>query len=520
MGCQVGYFLPATESVYEVIRAAKPVLERRTFLQSAPAVAGASLQVPSRPNILWICTDQQRWDTLGVFGNQQIRTPNLDRLAKQGVAFSRAYSQSPICTPSRASFMTGLYPSSVHVHRNGNSHFPVETTPRLISRLLADGGYDCGLVGKLHLSSTWQRVEPRIPDGFRRFEWSHHPRSEPFWPVESHAYQRWLRDQGASWDKLYKVKKISGYPDPYQAGMPERYHEVTWGAGETIAAIRGGLRKPWFQCMHVFAPHPPFDPAPEYLERMKPADFADPLYRPGEEVTQERYSRIDHQTRKPVAPNTYQARHMKAAYAAMVEHIDHEVGRILETLETTGQRANTIVVFFSDHGEMLGDHCLRQKGCRFYEGAVRIPLLISWPGRFRENLISRELVELTDIVPTLLDTLGIAAPSTMNGRSLVPVLTGTSNGARHRDFVRAEYHDTLELPDKTHATMLRDERYKLVIYHGHQLGELYDLREDPSEFHNLFDDPRGQQPRKRLTEAMLDQLALTTDIGQPRIGKF
>ena len=108
----------------------------------------------------------------------------------------------------------------------------------------------------------------------------------------------------------------------------------------------------------------------------------------------------------------------------------------------------------------------------------------------------------------------------MNGRSLVPILTGTSNGARHRDFVRSEYHDTLELPDKTHATMLRDERFKLVIYHGHQLGELYDLLEDPSEFHNLFDDPRGQQPRKRLTEAMLDQLALTTDIGQPRIGKF
>jgi arylsulfatase A-like enzyme len=363
-------------------------------------------------------------------------------------------------------------------------------------------------------------VEPRIDDGFRRFEWSHHPKPESFWPVEAHAYQRWLRDQGASWSQLYKAKKIPGFPDAYQAGMPERFHEVTWGASETIAAIRGGLRKPWFQCMHIFAPHPPFDPAPEYLERMRPADFPDPLYRHGEEALQERFNRIDHQTRKPVAPSTYPAKQMKAAYAAMVEHIDHEVGRILGELDRTSQRDNTIVVFFSDHGEMLGDHCLRQKGCRFYEGAVRIPLLISWPGRFRENLVSSELVELTDIVPTLLDTLGIAAPSPMNGRSLVPLLTGKAVSARHREFVRSEYYDTLDLPDHTRATMLRDDRYKLVIYHGHQLGELYDLAEDPFEFQNLFDDPRGQQPRKRLTEAMLDQLALTADIGQPRIGRF
>lgn len=491
-----------------------------TRRQVLAASAAASVQPPRRPNILWICTDQQRWDTIASLGNRHIRTPNLDRLAANGVAFTHAYCQNPICTPSRASFMTGCYPSSVHVHRNGNSHFPEQWRPRLAPRIFRDAGYDCGLAGKLHLSSPFNRVEPRIDDGYRIFEWSHHPAPESFWPADQHAYQRWLRDRGVAWQRLYKARKVDGYPDAYQAGMPERYHEVTWASELAQSWMKGGLRGPWYATLHVFAPHPPFDPAPEYLERMRPADLPEPLYRAGEEAEQARFSRIDHQTAKPIPPSAYPSKHMKAAYYAMIEHIDHEVGRMLSVLEATGQRENTIVVFTSDHGEMLGDRCLRQKGCRFFEGAVRVPLIFSWPGRFKPGVVSPALVELTDILPTLMDSIGLTVPDYMEGRSLKAILEGGAGAERHREMIRSEYHDSLDLAAHSRATMIRDRRHKLVVYHGTGLGELFDLAEDPTEARNLFGTPPGREAQTRLTEQMLDHLALRADLGQPRIGRY
>ena len=137
----------------------------------------------ARPNILWYCTDQQRFDTIGALGNPHVITPTIDGLVARGVAFTRAYTQSPICTPSRASFLTGYYPSAVHVNRNGIETFP--DRPPLVTRTLAGHGYDCGLVGKLHLTSAHQRVEARTADGYRFFRWSHAPRDN--WP-EGHDY--------------------------------------------------------------------------------------------------------------------------------------------------------------------------------------------------------------------------------------------------------------------------------------------------------------------------------------------
>ena len=127
-----------------------------------------------RPNILWICTDQQRFDTIGALGNPHVRTPNIDRLVAEGVAFSHAFCQSPICTPSRAAFLTGMYPSTIHACTNGNDYW-ADSAP-LVTKLLADASYDCGLAGKLHLAGAHIRIEPRPnDDGYRVFHWSHHP---------------------------------------------------------------------------------------------------------------------------------------------------------------------------------------------------------------------------------------------------------------------------------------------------------------------------------------------------------
>ena len=143
-----------------------------------------------RPNILWYCTDQQRHDTLAALGNPHIRTPRLDGLCRRGVAFDNAYCQSPICTPSRASFLTGRYPATTHVHRNGAASFPAHE--KLVTKIFAEAGYDCGLVGKLHLSAAAGH-ERRTDDGYRFFHWSHHPL--PDLDPEHHAYHRWLADE-------------------------------------------------------------------------------------------------------------------------------------------------------------------------------------------------------------------------------------------------------------------------------------------------------------------------------------
>lgn len=156
-------------------------------------------------NILWFCTDQQRWDTIHSLGNPYIHTPNLDRLAEEGVAFTRAYTQSPICTPSRACFMTGRYPRSTKAIFNGNEKFSKDE--KLVSKLFQEQGYVCGLTGKLHLTSAEGRVEARTDDGYTYFAYSHHPHND--WPDDGNQYQVWLREHGVKWEEIYGGKFTS-----------------------------------------------------------------------------------------------------------------------------------------------------------------------------------------------------------------------------------------------------------------------------------------------------------------------
>ena len=149
-----------------------------------------------------------------------------------------------------------------------------------------------------------------------------------------------------------------------------------------------------------------------------------------------------------------------------------------------------------------------------------MPLIISWPGHFKEGLLSDGLVELIDIVPTLLEATGLPVPENVQGCSLLPILTGLGDPGRHRDFVRCEYHDAVAQRHVTHANMLFDGRYKLVIYHGDDLGELYDLQEDPHEFNNLWDEPGLLPLQYELTKRLFDAIMLATDPGQPRVGRY
>lgn len=489
-----------------------------------------------RPNILWYCTDQQRFDTIRSLGNSQIRTPNIDRLVTSGTAFRQAYAQSPICTPSRASFLTGRYPASTGVNRNGSAYFPDDEV--LVTRLLAEAGYDCGLAGKLHLASASSGCEPRTEDGYRMFNWSHHPMADP--ESASNAYHQWLRHEKKV-DPAELYRSVKGFCGP---GVPAEYHQTTWCTDMAIRFIDEKRDGPWLLSLNPFDPHPPFDPPQSYLDRYDPAALDPPLFRPEDierqkafaEVSQqsvnasdpsgenpEHQSEADMRNAATYPPASFNGRKVKAAYYAMIELIDDQFGRLIDHLEATGQLDDTLIIFHSDHGEMLGDHGLLYKGCRFFEGLVHVPLIFAWRGRIQAGMVSDALVELVDLAPTLLEAAGLEIPTSMQGKSLLPLLTGDAEPHFHKAGVVSQFNDALgsnRTPLPTHGTMYFDGRYKSIVYHGLDLGEIYDLKEDPGEFINHWNEPASEDLKLRMLHRHLDAQMATVSPGVERVGRF
>ncbi|MCH7919152.1 MAG: sulfatase-like hydrolase/transferase [Planctomycetes bacterium] len=461
-----------------------------------------------RPNILWYCTDQQRFDTIAALGNSHVQTPAIDRLVGAGTSFTHTYCQSPICTPSRSSVMTGLYPSRLGSTRNGNDTFPAMAPP-LISKLIADSGYHCGMIGKFHLLSAGYRPEPRLDDGFSEWYHSHAPRDD--WPAGSHDYADWVREGGGDLDAMRQS------PDR----VPSEFHQTRWASDRAIDFIARDHGKPWLLNINVYDPHPPFVPPRAYADRFDAEQMPGPYFKESDLAHQAKLASIDFQG-EVGRPEDHDAKRVQAHYYAMIAQIDDQFSRIMDALEDSGQADNTVIIFTSDHGEMLGDHGLLQKGCRFYEGLVRVPLIVSWPGHFQQNRQSNGLVELLDLSATLLDIAAVEVPDYHQGRSLLPVLRGEADGNKLRSSVRCEYFDALDPQftggTGTFATMYHDGRYKLSLYHDHHLGELYDLQHDPWEFEDLFNSANHQAIKHRLIAESFDQhVILTTQVGAKRI---
>jgi len=472
--------------------------------------------VSDQPNILWICTDQQRFDTIHSLGNPLINTPNIDVLVSNGVAFTQAYCQSPVCTPSRASFLTGRYPRTTRCRQNGQG---IPSTEKLISRLFTDAGYTCGLAGKLHLATCANGVvEKRIDDGYEVFHWSHHP--QPDWP--ENAYTQWLARQGKTWEELYDG------PGTFYVkhGVPAEFNQSTWCANMAIDFIREQQGEPWFFSYNCFAPHHPFDPPADYLARYNPDEMPLPKGRAGELDSKTTYQQLDSKYAhndpsgyNVAAMSDNDKREVTAAYYAMIELIDEGVGRMVAALEETGQLENTIVIFMSDHGEMLGDHGIYLKGPHFYEEAVRVPLIISWPGRFKSGLRADGLVELIDIAPTLLGAAGQEAPEIMQGKTLLPILKGQCDPSSHRDHVFSEYYNAWS-HKHSYGTMLRTATHKMIVYHGTDQGELYDLENDPDEFENLWNNVSHAEMKTGMLKETFDASVFTMDPWPIREGLF
>jgi len=498
---------------------------------------------PNKPNILWICTDQQRWDTLSCLGFPGANTPHIDSIASRGVVFKNTYCQSPVCTPSRASFLTGTYPISNQVQQNGNEFFPANQP--LVTKILADGGYHAGLVGKLHLSNTQFNPEERPDDGYSEFYWSRGRLFAGRDNAKHNDYHLWIADKGEDPEKLFTTDGCVS-----DIGVPAKLHQTAWAEERSRDYISKHRHHPWLLSVNVFDPHPPFFAPPEYEAQFDANDMPQALFRESDIEHQERLSGVDHQTRTAIVPDDFinqmaggnssaadgktpagghdkpptqfNSRRVRATYHAMIKQVDDMVGGIVQELEETGQLDNTIIIFTSDHGEMLGDHGLMYKGCRFYEGLVHVPLIVSYPAAIKGGSKSDALVELVDIAPTLLDLAGLETPEHMQGKTLGPLLRGETNIDKHKPFVLSEYYESLRFDGcrGSRGSMYFDGRYKLNVYHDVGEGEMFDLANDPSEFDDLWHSESHTELKSSLLLKHLNAMMLKSGKGPPRVADF
>jgi arylsulfatase A-like enzyme len=431
-----------------------------------------------RPNVLLIHTDQQRWDALGANGNDEIQTPNLDRLAGEGMNCRRSFVQAPVCMPSRASYMTGQYPSQLDIYQNGVT-LPedVETLPAMLSNY----GYTTANVGKLHFLPHANRDHrERHPEyGFDHLEISDEP--GPY----ADAYRAWVEKKDPDaldevsvglppatevWhDQMGREDGIE-HPDerfpkrPVPFGADAGLTHSAFVAEQTETFVRDHVDDRFFCSAGFYSPHSPWVVPGRDLDRYDPAELSVPEFpeewdarRDGERFTDEELRRARH------------------GYYAMVSEVDRHVGRLLDTLETLGIAEETVVIFTSDHGENLGDHLCYGKGWPGRDPVSRVPFMIRWPETLDPGETD-DFVELVDLVPTILDACGIQRPPHLEGESLLPVFRGERAG---RDSALMESYE---------GKSLRTDGFRYGVEpDGSEL--LYDIDADPGEYHNVADDP-------------------------------
>lgn len=455
----------------------------------------------SARNVLLLMTDQHRLDTLGCYGNTVCRTPALDELASGGTRFDHGFTPTAICTPSRATLVTGVLPYRHKLLANPehNIGHDDELDGRFppFSEYLTAAGYRLGHIGKWHVGKDRGPADYGF-DGVRYPGWEN--------PVTAADYQAYLSERGLPPYRLRDETRVTfpnGQAGPVIAGVLDQPVEATFDyylAERTIERLRSYAEspdQPFYLGCHWFGPHLPYCVPEAYYHRYSPSDVELPA------------STVETFADKPMVQRHYsdfwafdtfssdQSRELIAAYWGYVSLIDEQVGRILATLDELGLTESTAVFFTADHGEFTGAHRLHSKGPAMYDDIYRIPLLARVPGLPGGRSCDR-FVELTDLTPTFLDLAGVEAPEHFDGRSLLPLLSGTADPQDWPDEFVGEFHG-LHFPYP--QRMLRTRRYKLVV-NPPDRNELYDLAADPHELHNRYDHPELAPVRQRLTERL------------------
>jgi arylsulfatase A-like enzyme len=463
-------------------------------------------QRAGRPNIIYIMTDDHAAHAIGAYGSRVNQTPNLDRLAREGAMLTRVFATNSICTPSRATILTGQYS-----HLNGVTVFNRFDSSRMtVARLLQQGGYYTGMIGKWHLGSD--------PAGFDR------------WEI--------LPGQGAYYDPvLYTADGEKTYKGEYATDV------ITDLAIDFLE--KRPRDKPFFLMMHHKAPHRPWQPAESHAARFAARDIPEPVtfwdsYETRTDALHENQQRVaadltnrDLKLPPPAGlegpalakwfgakPDTvttkrdgkevtlmgealarwkYQ-RYMQD-YLATVQSVDDSVGRVLAFLDKSGLAKNTMVIYSSDQGFFLGDHGLFDK--RFmYEESIRMPFLVRWPASIKPGTKSDAMGLNIDFAPTFLEAAGVPASPEMQGRSLLPVLRGRPPADWRTSMYYRYYHDPGDHNTRAHYGV-RTRTHKLIYFWKKDQWELFDLVNDPYELHNLY----GQPGQDTLTKSLKTELA-------------
>ncbi|PVH27588.1 sulfatase [Pararhodobacter oceanensis] len=501
----------------------------------------------TRPNFLIISADQHRGDCLGVEG-RKVRTPNLDRLARDGTRFTAAICPSPVCQPARASILTGQLCRTHGVHDNGID-LDADTGDMGFAGTLARAGYDTGFFGKAHFSSYDARDPTGRPEsvlssvdfgpewtgpymGFGHVELmlsgpTNHP---PLAPPQGLHYEHFFYadGHGAEKTRLYHEGRgdTKNAAQTWHSQLPTNWHYTPWTADRAMDWLRQArdTDRPFCAWVSFVDPHHPFD-CPEPWSRLHdPAEVDLPAHRTrdldkrpwwhraaienspkgdaAEVAVRSNYSRIEPQTDdqlREIIANTY----------GQIAFIDEQVGRILTLLDEAGLAENTIVIYTSDHGDWLGDHGHILKGPMPYEGLLRVPFLAKGPG-VRAGAVVGEPVSTLDIAATLYDYAGVTPGLPQHGQSLRPQFE--SDAAR--DFAMMEWE---LLPNRVGVALslrtVRTKDAKLTVELRSGAGEMYDLAADPHEMTNLFDHPDHADMQEALTAYLH---ARANDIGPNR----
>ncbi len=454
--------------------------------QNAPVGNGSG----QKPNLVIFLGEGVRYDELSCMGHPIVKTPNMDRIAREGMTFRNAFTTNALCLPSRASMLTGLYSHAINAVgnepsglRDGKGNGPIPHDIPLFTELLHKAGYEVGFFGKAHIKGA-------LKDRYWDYYFAFNGRTDYYNPALTEGIA----------GKFSEPKVYEGYLDDVVADR-------------ALAWMEQKRDKPFCLLLNPFAPHAPFYRARRYLDLYngipipKPATFDDDLkgYPGKPRAFAEANNKIGTTWLSDDDPRTLEEV-AKNHYAGVVDN-DDNLGRIIELLERSGKLDDTAIILTSDHGFFLGEWRMYDK--RFmHEPSIRVPFMVRYPKLVNAGTTSDKMILNTDIAPTVLELAGVPAPAILHGRSIVPFLSGESPEDWRKDWLYEYY----EYPQWEHVRPhrgVRSERYKLIHYYKlanfpdePEEFELYDLQKDPGELHNLY----GQPGYAALTHQLMNRI--------------
>jgi len=461
---------------------------RRNFFKlaastgAAAAFAGRQLcaEAAMQPNVLIIHTDEHRFDCLGAYGNREIRTPAIDALAADGVRFTNSFCPYPVCTPSRYSFLSGLW---VHQHQGWGNLATLRPGTETFPAILKEAGYRTKAVGKMHFTPTYldvgfEELELAEQDGPGRFDDDYHRYLKSLDLIDAID----LEDQRAE----YRAKATQEYWQTFGArrsDLPEEHHSTTWIAERALSSLRRWTPSGNLLMVGFVKPHHPFDPPAPWDSKYDPAEVS---LLPGwidEPLPRDMEAHAGYFPHADLTPKAL--KRVTAFYYATISQIDFHVGRMVNMLREKGFYDNTLIVFTSDHGDYMGFHHLLLKGNLMYDPVVKVPLIIKYPRSASRGASNPALVSTVDVAPTILRQAGLEAGANMRGLNLA-----------------APEQRSILFSESANQLMARTKTYKLIMRKPAEKSLFFDLAADPLELNNMYGNPKYRRETDQLSQAI------------------